>query len=442
MKLICVFIFICVLVFAAFAQKPDDVLASAKGHSIRLRDLSSEVQKQVGDLPASLLKSRKELADQMINERVLDLEAKTRGITPGKLIADEKAKLPAPNEAAIKALYIAKQNALGGKTLLEMRKPITDYLRNQAEQKMIGDLLTRFRVKYKVTAGKDVNAVGLASNDVIATVNALPIFAWEFEDYARIPLLDDRLDLADAILDEVSNALYVALIADEAKALGIDATALIGREITDKMKAFSDEERLALTDDLEKRLFAKYDVKIIYAAPDPIVQNISTGNSPSVGPANAPVTIVMFSDFQCSACSATHPILKKAMDAYPGKIRFVVRNFPLETIHVNSWRAALAAAAANAQGKFFEYTDILYAHQDALDDASLKKYAVDLGLNVKQFELDLNSEKTATLVLKDIADGKSYGIGGTPTVYVNGIAVRRFSVASFKTAIGKALVNK
>jgi len=148
---------------------------------------------------------------------------------------------------------------------------------------------------------------------------------------------------------------------------------------------------------------------------------------------------VMFSDFQCSACSATHPNLKKAMEAYPGKIRFVVRDFPLENVHANAWRAALAAEAAHLQGKFFEYTEILYTHQDALDDGSLRKYAADLGLNAKQFELDFNSEKTAATVRKDMADGESYGISATPTIYVNGIAVRKLSVDGFRAAIDRAL---
>jgi len=150
----------------------------------------------------------------------------------------------------------------------------------------------------------------------------------------------------------------------------------------------------------------------------------------------------MFSDFQCSACGATHPILKKAIANYPGKIRFVVRSFPLESVHANAWRAALAAAAAHAQGKFFEYIDILYTHQDTLDDASLRKYAADLGLNVKQFELDFNSEKTVALVRKDMADGESYDINRTPTIFVNGLSVRRLSAEGFKTAIDKALGNK
>jgi len=238
---------------------------------------------------------------------------------------------------------------------------------------------------------------------------------------------------------DLNNTILNTLVADEAKSLGIDASSLLAREITDKMKDFSDEEREGLTDALQKRLFAKYQVKVLYRSPEPLVQNVSVDDDPATGPTNAPVTIVMFTDFQCPACSAFHPMLKKAMAAYPGKIRFVVRDYPLETRHEHAFRAALAANAANAQGKFFEYTEILYTHQDALDDDSLRKYAVQLGLNAKQFDIDFNSDKTSAEVRKDIADGDAYGVLGTPTIYVNGVSARKYSVQGFRDAIDRAL---
>ena len=101
--------------------------------------------------------------------------------------------------------------------------------------------------------------------------------------------------------------------------------------------------------------------------------------------------------------------------------------------------AAIAANAANRQGKFFEYAEVLYKNQNALDEASLKKYAADLGLNVKQFELDLSDAQIAAEVRKDRADGETYGIGGTPTVFVSGVKVRVMSESGFRAAIEKAL---
>jgi protein-disulfide isomerase len=149
----------------------------------------------------------------------------------------------------------------------------------------------------------------------------------------------------------------------------------------------------------------------------------------------------MFTDFQCSACSATHPLLKQVMAEYPGKVRFVVRDFPLESIHENAFNAARAANAANKQGKFFEYTEILYGRQGALDSESLKKYAAELGLNAKQFELDFNSEKAAAEVRKDIADGESYSISSTPTIFVNGVRVRNLSPDGLRAAMERALAK-
>jgi protein-disulfide isomerase len=132
-------------------------------------------------------------------------------------------------------------------------------------------------------------------------------------------------------------------------------------------------------------------------------------------------------------------VLKQTLAEYGDKIRFVVRDFPLENIHENAFQAALAANAARAQGKFFEYSEILYRNQDALDRASLVKYATELGLNAKQFELDFSDARTQAEVRKDQADGRSYGIGGTPAIFVNGIKVQRLSSQAFRRAIDRAL---
>jgi protein-disulfide isomerase len=205
------------------------------------------------------------------------------------------------------------------------------------------------------------------------------------------------------------------------------------------MRAYTAGERYELENDLRKRLSAKYKTQILLKEPAPLKFDIPIAGAPSRGNAAAPVTVVMFSDFQCSACAATHPVLQKVLAEYGDKTRLVVRNYPLTQIHADAFRAALAANAAHAQGKFFEFTEILYLNQEALDAESLKKYAAEIGLNLRQFELDLQSEKNAAGVRRDLADGKSYGITGTPTVFVNGVKVRAISADGFREAIDKAL---
>ncbi len=436
-----VFTLLLACVMPALAQKPADVLATATGHTFKLSDLPEQVQTAVAGFPGNVTGTRKAIYDQLVNTRLVEIEAKSLGISNGKLLANEKAKIPNPTEADIKKVYDDNRAALGDLTLEKARKQIVGYLRNAPEQKALAALFERLKVKYKYTAGKDVNAVNLAAADTIANINGQAITAKQFEDFARPALYELNAGLGDVVRQAIDDAIFNALVVDEAKALGIDSGELIAREITGKMKDFTDDERFRLEAAFGKRLAAKYNVAVLYKVPEPPVQQVSVDDDPSQGPADAPVTIVMFSDFQCSACSATHPILKQAIAAYPGKIRFVVRDFPLESIHENGYRAALAAGAANLQGKFFEYIEKLYAHQDALDDASLKKYAADLGLNAKQFELDFNSEKVAAEVRHDMADGDAAVVNSTPTIFINGIRVRDLSVDNFKAVIDRALAK-
>ena len=436
-----ILLFLFTVSFSAFGQKPTDVLATTSTRSIKLSDLSQDTITAVDTVPTRIAAARKGLFEQLIVERVLDLEAKSLGVSTGKLLADLKAKIPAPSAAQVRQVYEANREALGDRTLEEARPQIINYLRSEPEQKALGSLFTRLKAKYKVVEGKSVIANALSPTDVVVTINSKPVTDKEFEDYARFELAELDDSLADQILADLDNVAYQFLVADEAKAIGVEPSALIASEVTDKMKDFSDEERFGLEDALVKKLSAKYKLNILYKRPEPLIQTISIDDDPSTGAATAPVTIVMFSDFQCSACSATHPSMKKAMAEFPGKIRFVVRDFPLESIHENGFRAALAANAANAQGKFFEFTEILYSHQDALDEASLKKYAAESGLNVKQFEIDFTSEKTAAEVRKDMADGESYGINSTPTIFINGAKVRDLSVNGFRTAIERALAK-
>jgi len=432
---------ILILALSVAAQKPDDVLATATNHVFRLSDLSEQTKAVVASMSATVAKARGNLFEQMINQRLVEIEAKSLGKSTFALIAAEKAKVARPTEAQIKAVYDANREALGDKTLEQSRKQVVAFLRAEPEQKAILALVRRLQIKYKPLAGKDVNAKNLAPTDVIATIAGKPIAAKEFENFARVKLFEINANLADLIAHDLHDKIYNALISVEAKTANLDAGSFIAREVTNKMKDFSDEERTTLESALYKRLFEKYKVKILHKEPEALVEQVSADNDPATGPTDAPVTVIMFSDFQCSACAATHPILKKVIAEYEGKVRLVVRDFPLESIHENALVAARAAAAANAQGKFFELIDILYNRQDALDVASLKKYAAEIGLNAAQFEIDFNSPQTAAEIRKDIADGEALGINSTPTIFVNGRRVRHLSLDGLRAAIERALAK-
>jgi protein-disulfide isomerase len=439
MKLIAAIFCLIVFTFSLFAQQTDEVLAAANGQTFTVKNLSPEAQKLYADLPSTIAAARKELFSQMLADTLFETEAKAKNQTIEKLLGDVTAKVPAPTDAQIQAVYDANKAAIGDKTLAEVRPQIVAFLQREPEQKALQNYVMSLQQKYKAAPGKDINSPNLKPAEILAVINGRTISVQEFEEKNKLELYELRANIYDLVKADLDDAVLSALLAAEAKSLNVAVSDLMAREVTDKMREFSDEERIQLQNALKNRLFAKYKVNFSIKEPEPIVQNIATDDDPAQGKLNAPVTIIMFSDFQCPACAATHPVLKKIVAEYAGKVRFVVRDFPLTNIHENAFSAALAANAADKQGKFFEYSEILYRNQEKLDRESLIKYAADLGLNRKRFELDLSDARTAAEVRKDMADGKTYGINGTPTIYVNGVKVRQLTAESFRNSIEKAL---
>src|SRR6478672_137977 len=139
----------------------------------------------------------------------------------------------------------------------------------------------------------------------------------------------------------------------------------------------------------------------------------------TVGPDDAPVTLVEYGDYECPYCGMAYPIVKKAQRELGGQLRFVFRNFPLAEAHPHARVAAEAAEAAAAQGKFWEMHDTLYEHQDHLDDASLRRYAEQIGLDMDRFDDDLREHRFRQRVRDDFMGGVRSGVNGTPTFFID-----------------------
>jgi protein-disulfide isomerase len=441
MKPIFALFFLCLSAVLLLAQKPDEILATATGLTFTQSSLSENGQKIYLGQAKILSGERTRLLSQMVDELLLESEAKLKSAASDSLIAVELKKIAKPTEAEIKAIFDANKANFGEQTIDAVRSQIVAFLRQNAEQKTFRDLIERLKLKYKFAAGKDINAADLKPLESIFSINGKSTSSAEFDERYKAAIYDIRGEIADEIIADLENTIFSTLVNQEAKARNIEAGDVIAVEITNKMREFSDVERAELEGAFRTKLFTKFNVKIIVREPEPVAHNISVDDDPVSGKSTAAVTVIMFSDFQCSACGATHPILKKVIAEYADKVRFVVRDFPLESVHENAFRSALAANAARVQNKYFEYIDVLYRNQESLDEASLKKYAAELGLNIKQFELDFSSEKTVAEVRKDMADGKNYGVGSTPTIYVNGVKVRRLSAENFRNVVGRALAK-
>jgi protein-disulfide isomerase len=142
-------------------------------------------------------------------------------------------------------------------------------------------------------------------------------------------------------------------------------------------------------------------------------------NGPAKGPANAPITIVEFSDFQCPFCSRVNPTLAQVREKYGDKVRIVFRQYPLP-FHQQAAKAAEASLCANEQGKFWEMHDAMFGNQSALQVEQLKAKAAELGMNADQFNSCIDSGKHAATVQADMKDGSAAGVNGTPAMFING----------------------
>lgn len=160
----------------------------------------------------------------------------------------------------------------------------------------------------------------------------------------------------------------------------------------------------------------------------PEVKQVDVADSPARGPADAPVTIIVWSDFECPHCRHAMPHLDRALEKHAPRVRLVHKMYPLSQ-HTYAKDAARAAIAAQQQGKYWEMERVLFAHQNAQTEADLDRYAFDMGLDMKRFHEDMKSPKIAKIIARDHEDAARCGLAATPFILING---REFRSEFFK----------
>jgi protein-disulfide isomerase len=445
-------------------------LATVGGQPVNAGDLGPDVVKALAGEAANLSALRRESLERLINTYLLEEEAAKRKITLDALLDTEIInKVQEPSESQLQAIYQANQSQFNGQSYYAVRGQLINYLKQQQAAQLESDLAGRLRATASVTLGADVNAPNLAPTAVLATAAGRNITAGEFNAKVAPLIYRERLALWGAVMDALEVKINDLLLIAEAKKRNLSPEELLQKEVNEKLTAPTDAEitkfyndnktpesapleqaRAQLSDilmqqkrrqlefDLVTRLRAGSAVQIVLPEPEPPVVNVSVDDDPARGPANAPVTIVVFTDFQCPTCARVHPVLDGVASEFGDKVRLVVRDFPL-AMHKDARKAAEAANAAHAQGKFFDYIALLYKNQDKEDVASLKGYAAALGLDRARFDAELDGGKYAAEVEKDVQDGISYGIQGTPTIFVNGVRLEDLSSEAMRAAVQKAL---
>lgn len=174
--------------------------------------------------------------------------------------------------------------------------------------------------------------------------------------------------------------------------------------------------------------YSSYDPKAAPSAAAPRRRAGAPGAQPphtKGGQQSAAVVIEEFADYQCPPCGKMHPVLQKIVDDYGDRVRVVFRNYPLQQIHKNAFTAARAAEAAALQGKFWQMNDMLFKNQELWKDLpeprpTFQSYASRIGLDVEKFKADMDNPAVTSRVIADAERGGSLGVGGTPTMFVNG----------------------
>lgn len=454
------------------AQALPDVLAIVNGVKITSKDIVAPTAERVCALQRQVVEARKRELDLQINSKLLAAEAKKRQVSTVKLLEDEVvSKVKDPTDAEVQAFYEQNKSRIGAE-LKDVKSDISVYLRNEHERNEAQKFAERLRAAAAVkvlvqNVTPPANAADRAR--VLATVNGEPITSEDVENSLR-PLVSSVQEQVHTLRQrELDLKVNDTLLEQEAQKRKITTNALLDAEVASKLKPVTEADARAFYDQNKEKVNGEFaqlkdqlirflqerevrnaqtafadqlrrtaSVQTFLTPPAPPIYNIATDDQPTLGSQTAPVTIVEFTDLQCPSCANTHPVVEKLVKEYEGRVRLVVRDFPLE-YHMNAYKAAEAAEAAREQGKYWEYISLLLRNQSQLGVGKLKEYASQLALDRKKFDAALDSGKYADKVQRDIQDGLRLGINGTPTIFVNGRKMSQMTYQELKAAIETAL---
>jgi protein-disulfide isomerase len=284
-----------------------------------------------------------------------------------------------------------------------------------------------------------------AAEDVAATVGTTAITRTELEKHVKPKLIEIDNERFEALKEGLDELVADELFKQEAAARKVSAEQLEAQEVTAKAGDPTDQEiqqvyeankaqlqgqtldavKPRIVEFLKEQkagarkaafieeLKGKYKTTVNLKAP---VIEVGTGGRPEKGPKDAPVTLIVFSDYECPFCRRAEPTVEQVLKTYEGKIRYIFRDYPLP-FHQKARPAAVAANCAIPQGKFFEMNQKLFVLDPSPEN--FKKAAADVGLDTKKFDecVAKNDQKS---IEADIADGGAVGVNGTPAFFING----------------------
>jgi protein-disulfide isomerase len=279
---------------------------------------------------------------------------------------------------------------------------------------------------------------------VVATVGARSIALAEVEQTVALSLYQLEEQRTKLLRESTQRLIEEELLAAEAARVGLTVPDLIARasesetvaklpgspgpvrwvrqpseKQTPSPSIHTTEETSRIRQALLVHLRRNTKIHVNLPDPERPVLNVSADDDPWTGAAQAPVTIVEFSDFECPYCKNNVSVLNELLAKYPGKLKLVYRDFPGPN-HQQALSAAQAAQCAAEQGRFWDYHDALFARQASATRWNYSALAEDLGLHQSLFDVCMKENRYREEVLKDLQDGLELGVRSTPTFFING----------------------
>jgi protein-disulfide isomerase len=424
---------------------PASPIATLDGVAITVSDLDDATRKKVEGLDAAIAEARAKALREETADLVLEREALHRGVSAGRLLETEvlqKVSWPAEEEIAAELAAHPDKYKKGKENADWAAATVYDRRLADREKQLVADLV-------KAAPAKE-SPGGL---------------------HVKTAEADARIAAMQAQKKAVDKVVHDRLLRAEAARQGVSTDDLVKREVTDKVtppadaelkaeweryksvygddfakarervtKSVQEDKQDAAEKAFDERLRAGHKIALLFEVPERPRQNVDGVRHPASGPRDAKVTVVEFGDFECPPCGRMSHVVEEALQPYATRVRYVFRENPL-SVHRFAFKAAEAALAAHAQGKFDAYARTLFAHQNALDVASLKEYATAVGLDRKIFDNDLDNGRFVADVIADKRTGDRAGVRGTPMFFLNGVRQGEdfYSVEGMRAAIDRAL---
>ena len=457
------------------AKVPADLFAIVNGVKITAGDVDEPIRKSLDGVRNQVIEARGRELYLQINSRLLDAEAKKRGINSPKLLEQEViSKVKDPDESELQSFYDRNKSRIQGE-FKDVKSQLAEHLRNQRQGEEAKKFADRLRAGADVKVFVEKVAAPSRESDrtrALAAVNGAEIKSADVEDALKPLIFDAQEQMYKLRKGQMDMAINSLLLEQEAQRRKVTARALLEAEVTPKVKPLSREDPRKFYDENKEKITGGYDqvkdqiiqylrekeeydaqgafaarlrkaaaIEVFLTAPEPPVYNIAADDQPYKGRADAPVIIVEFTDFECPSCAQTQPIIERLFAEYGDRVKVVVRDFPLEK-HKNAFKAAEAAEAAREQGKYWPFVEMLFQNQSSLGVESLKGYATRLGLDREKFDQGLESGRFADKVQRDLQEGMRLGVSGTPAVFVNGRFMTERSYEALKSEIETVLAQR